>query len=453
MFRPGPETWVLVCGTGGNRPPWPGYVCNQRELPGNLLIDRPISYSLPVVLIGERNIQWVMIGNILELGEIFCPEERAKLHPQLSEAYTRMHEAMQKGHDTRHWVQEMGSIWGLRESPMKISELDFDPDLDDLAFKQAIAASLADVPKKRSSSPSIDGDLELARPKKPRLTTQNNSLNKGPPVWSFAQSLCTRGEERTGNTTTSTLSPEAGSSLLAQNIPISKKSHQPVDDSASHPDSVDNESDLDELSELAQTGSFIEFLVGPDSEKFLVPYKAIKDRPHFKHHFGACLTPVGRGGWKFSKPSLSRVEPRAFKLVANYLESGTFGFTAFDADQRDEFFAQCCEAWEVAQDIGLDDMMELIIEKIQFTEPWSIEETLALSCVVYQTEGTPLPAHRTLKELLSHRLARNYWGFLDENPSLMIEKMREYPELDADVMKKRLQVMASEVEGDGPGVK
>lgn len=181
--------------------------------------------------------------------------------------------------------------------------------------------------------------------------------------------------------------------------------------------------------------------VGPDGEIRTFQKKDVWGRPYFQdsrtgiNHF----TLNDDNIWELRHPQLAHVQLDDFQFIAEYLTDGEFGLRNPDGpDQNKEAIAQCVSAWDTAEKLYMDDMLEYIAEKVGFLQ-WDNEDVLTLAILVYRTDGPSLHAHDMMKDWISAFLAHHFWAYIkDETIGHYFRKrLRRLPELERDVFEKR----------------
>ena len=180
--------------------------------------------------------------------------------------------------------------------------------------------------------------------------------------------------------------------------------------------------------------------------------KDVWNRPYFRDP----RTGINRftinddGAWELRHPELMKIDPDDFQFVAEFLTDGDFGVRfPEDDEQTKEAVAQCVSAWETAEKLGLDDMLELIAEKVKFLS-WDNADALTWAIIVYRTSGPVLPAHEAMRDWISGYLAHHFWTYIKDETmhSVFRKRIRKLPELERDIFVKRSQSLATGAEPD-----
>ena len=61
------------------------------------------------------------------------------------------------------------------------------------------------------------------------------------------------------------------------------------------------------------SAAYVEFLVGPEKQSFIVPKTAVDKRSYFSNRHHAYLRTNGSEGWSIEIPSLASMNPEHFK--------------------------------------------------------------------------------------------------------------------------------------------
>ncbi|KAJ4350741.1 hypothetical protein N0V95_004473 [Ascochyta clinopodiicola] len=199
---------------------------------------------------------------------------------------------------------------------------------------------------------------------------------------------------------------------------------------------------------------FVQVFVGPkveddpeaDPERKQHRFQLMKchvwERPYFRNTVSAhnYLTPVGENTWELEHPRLSDISPDDFKLVAEFLSDGDFGHRRpQDEEKVAETFAQCISAWQTAELLNMNDLLDHIVMKIKKTQGlWDMVDVIAFACSVYQSEIS-LQTHDELKALFSEYIADYFYVYIgdDHLNSHFITRLQQLPELERDVFEKK----------------
>ncbi|KZM18270.1 uncharacterized protein EKO05_0005135 [Ascochyta rabiei] len=205
---------------------------------------------------------------------------------------------------------------------------------------------------------------------------------------------------------------------------------------------------------LEESSQFVQVFVGPkvegdpeaDPERKQHRFQLMKchvwERPYFRNAVSAhsYLTPIGENTWELEHPRLSDILPDDFKLVAEFLSDGDFGHRLpQDEEQVAETFAQCISAWESAELLSMDDLLDHIVEKTRKTQPWwDMVNVMVFACSVYQSEMS-LQAHDEMKALLSEYIADFFYVYIgdDHLSGHFLARLQQLPELERDVFEKK----------------
>lgn len=212
-----------------------------------------------------------------------------------------------------------------------------------------------------------------------------------------------------------------------------------------------------------ESSHFVQVFVGPEADpasdnqidlerrryKFQVIKQHVWDRPYFRDGISArhYFTPIRENTWELTHPELANMSPDDFCFVAEYLSNGRFGYSEpEDQEQFAEFFAQCMSAWRIAEQLKADDLLNHIVEKIHavhdMRDSWDLWNPVMFSCSIYQAD-LQLDAHTELKALFSEFIAEHYHIYLadDHTGGLLLNRFRQLPELEKDVLAKRIDLL------------
>ncbi|KAF2464707.1 uncharacterized protein BDR25DRAFT_241617, partial [Lindgomyces ingoldianus] len=184
---------------------------------------------------------------------------------------------------------------------------------------------------------------------------------------------------------------------------------------------------------------FVTFLVGPHRMSFVVPFKAIKNRAYFVGPHLNFVIQKGNG-YYFDRPILSRIHPEDFHMVADFLLTDDFGRRVIEnEDQRRELIDECLSAWAVAEELGMLDLMEHIANKLRRSLPWPLEEALSVAGLVHKRKDSFDPIQNRLKDLLAGYIADNFWEYIGNHLTSLVQKFKQCPELEQRVLEHRVE--------------
>ena len=188
---------------------------------------------------------------------------------------------------------------------------------------------------------------------------------------------------------------------------------------------------------------------GEDAEAFHVKMDAIKEKPYFSADNLGFLTSTGNT-FEFKQPCLKQMDPEDFILIIEYLESGQFGQQVVENDDdRQRMLAQCGAAWGVAERLGMVDLLEHIVNKLNHAIPWEPEEVLILAELVYITPAAlSLQAHEDMKDMLSNFVARNFDDYIINHRRAFLATTAARLEFKADVHEKVAVLARMELEDE-----
>lgn len=167
----------------------------------------------------------------------------------------------------------------------------------------------------------------------------------------------------------------------------------------------------------------------------------IWDRPYFRDTLSGrnYFNPIGENTWELIHPGLADISPEDFQMVAEFLSDGSFGTRNPDTEEQvAQAFAECMSAWQTAEILNMDDLLEHVIDKLRSNRPWwDLFDVMLFVCIIYGSEN-PLAAHNHLKPLLSEFIAEHYDVYIEDDylRAGFMTRVKELPELRRDVHKK-----------------
>ncbi|KAF1836248.1 hypothetical protein BDW02DRAFT_546657 [Decorospora gaudefroyi] len=203
--------------------------------------------------------------------------------------------------------------------------------------------------------------------------------------------------------------------------------------------------------ELSESKDFVQILIGPTNEISTLAKQSVWNRPYWRdprrgiNHFDMNED----GIWELRHPGLDEIESEDFVFVAEYLESGDFGYRRPQGgEDMEEAVAQCMSAWFAAERLDMSDLMDYIVEKLQKRIEPAMYDVMVFACQIYNSPDTGLPSYQWLKDYLATSIAENYWIYLSDDhlSSSFIEKLQLFPELERDIYMRRLVALEQRLE-------
>jgi hypothetical protein len=203
----------------------------------------------------------------------------------------------------------------------------------------------------------------------------------------------------------------------------------------------------------SQSKEFVQVLVGPNEEVSMLQKQCVWNRTYFRDpRYGVNRFDHNDDGmWELRHPALAEIQPDDFVFVAEYLESDGFGHRyPRDGDEMDESFAQCVSAWVTPEKLGMSDMMDHVVEKLEGRIEPGMYDVLVFACQVYGSQDTALPSQARLKEYLAMYIAENRLIYLDDDNlnSDFIKRLKKLPELERDIIRRRLPLLEERIKGN-----
>lgn len=195
-----------------------------------------------------------------------------------------------------------------------------------------------------------------------------------------------------------------------------------------------------------ESKDFVRIPVGGEVRTLLKAH--VWDRPYFRDPLS------GTDRFRFNEeddvydlayPELTKLDPADFQFLAEFWTDGDFGLRNPEGpEQTKEAIAQCVSAWEVADKLGFFDLLEHIVEKVQFYE-WDNVDVLILAVIIYRSPHEPTEAHLTMRNWISGYLAQQFWSYVRDETlgHLFRRKLKAIPALEREVFEKRAVMLAS----------
>ena len=195
----------------------------------------------------------------------------------------------------------------------------------------------------------------------------------------------------------------------------------------------------------------MQVLVGRDEEASMLQMKNVWDRPYFRsqNHGVNYFDKNDEGIWQLQHPQLHEIQPADFRFIAEYFASDDFGQRhPRTVDEMEEAYDQCVAAWGAAVKLGMHDLMDHIVDKLQRIEEPDLYRTLLFACLVYGAPDTEFLACQQLKDLLATRIAEGWLVYLgdDHVSAEFLEKLKVLPELELDIYERRLPALRERIQ-------
>ena len=145
------------------------------------------------------------------------------------------------------------------------------------------------------------------------------------------------------------------------------------------------------------------------------------------------------GTYRIGLPCLEDFHRDDFRFVAEFLQTGRFGYSVIDDENRREALAQCAAAWEIGDRLGMEDLLEHIAEKLEHIRPWELEDAFIFATIVYMTPDALLDGHGRVKRLLTDFLAENFYDLAQRHGNSFTDRLQKVPELERDIHLKMVE--------------
>lgn len=203
----------------------------------------------------------------------------------------------------------------------------------------------------------------------------------------------------------------------------------------------------------ATSREFVQIKVGNEQKELMLPMISVWNRPYFRDAKAGVMHFTRNEGniWTLTHPGLVNIDPEDFAFVAEYLESGGFGLRhPLGPEENDDAFAQCVSAWATADTLGMTDLMDHVIDKLEQRMEPELYDMMAFACRFYQDLSITLPVHERLRDFLATYLARNFWIYIrdDHLSSTFIDRLQALPELEHDIYVRRTVALRQQLQSD-----
>ena len=149
-----------------------------------------------------------------------------------------------------------------------------------------------------------------------------------------------------------------------------------------------------------------------------------------------------KNGYCMRRPAYNKLNSTYFSSVVEFLTGGDFkpllmkrgteGAHVEDAatpSGKQIAILKCAETWEVAREILIDDLMELVAEKLKILKPWPLLEILLVAKIVFAEASTDCEADNGMRRIISDYFAENFWSFAQKEFTNFKDELCQCPEL------------------------
>ena len=182
----------------------------------------------------------------------------------------------------------------------------------------------------------------------------------------------------------------------------------------------------------------VQFVVGLQEKIFYIPYERVKE--HFDRtdcHGGLIIRNFENEDYTFDRARLRDILPDDFRLAKDYILNKEFGpLNVETQDQREELFALCGSAWDVAERLGMEGLLRYTIQRLKHSEPWGLLSVLGFATRIYENSGFILETHKLMGDTLSSFIAANYWQYMEEFGAIFVRRMKDLPDLVTAIQSK-----------------
>ncbi|KAF1842403.1 uncharacterized protein K460DRAFT_359016 [Cucurbitaria berberidis CBS 394.84] len=472
-----PGSFVHYRPSGSNLPLWPVVVCTEDVAPKSFLRTRPAGYVTLVLRIGvPLEFRWALATDMHEYDPFLAFKEGNMVAntPGLGEANAIAESALDEGLGLDHWRTQVRNTATVTLSDSEGADAGSeDDDSNDSGYWKAIRESRKTAglptpspsPFKRSERASKFsniytqelGHIDTRRepptkldpppwPKRPHTPPSPLSDDERLPL-KYRKSTHTSGRSDTlttaqeGKKSSKFFLGSASNDLLSWDR-LGKGSAVPTSDVVEE--------------ELTESKEFVLVYVGPEREERTLQKNHVWNRPYFRDmRTGILHFAINEAGtWVLSHPGLAEIEPEDFFFVAEYLESGELGHKRPEGEsQVHEAFAQNISAWAAAIKLGMTDLLDHIVDKLERLAPWDMWDIMAFACHVFESSGPSLPAQQRMKDLLATDIAHNFWVYIEDDhlSASFVQRLKDLPELERVIYAKRIAVLKARLYGDQVG--
>ncbi|CAO2647824.1 Nn.00g087460.m01.CDS01 [Neocucurbitaria sp. VM-36] len=444
--------------TGSEQPLWPAIVCPDDVASEDFLRTRPPGYVTLVLRIGESlEFQWALATEMHEYNPFYPFEEEDTVAntPGLGEAYAIANSALESGLGLDHWKAQVRSTAIVISSGSEDGEGDVDlrrairESRESFYGKKPTQARMTSTSTfewtSRESDINHEDFQEFDEPKpqgeqprhKQRIRTTPSPFSDDE-LYSFPKLESAPKPAHAGAKSIAQKGPKQPKSSLSSASKIPLSWDRLGNSSAPTSDVVEEE--------ITASKEFVLVYVGPNGEQRTLQKNHVWEQPYFKdsvagiNHFEL----NDAGIWVLSHPSLSEIDPEDFIFVAEYLESKEFGHRSPEGGEEvQEAFAQNMSAWTAAVKLGMTDLLEDIVKKLERLAPWDMWDIMAFACHVFGSPGPSLPAQDLMKDMLTTEIAQNFWVYLEDDhlSESFRQRLKELPELERDIYVKRIAAL------------
>ncbi|KAF2852879.1 hypothetical protein T440DRAFT_22080 [Plenodomus tracheiphilus IPT5] len=487
-------SFVLYRQSGSTLPLWPALLCPDDFAPQECLNTDPRTHVHLILIVGDKlTFRWALRSEIHHYDPFipFSDEETVGNTPGLGEAYAMSNTAIEDGLGLEHWRRRIRNevLASSSDSEVFYAEpcSDSSVGFDDTDMQMAIERSRLDferVSKPKLLTPSPTPPKALKGASKVFITVDSDSDNDDDndvrrqpsrtlyrPAFSTLRrpATPTRKDPRKpardvpfkpSSSLEGFLGPRSQSSLTVPAVPescqallfapkvfadglnlkrLSKASNAPRSDIV--------------VGDIEASKTHVRVRVGQDQEQHLLVKARVWDRPYFREANAGIMyfSMDDDDMFELKHPGLANVVPDDFAYIAEYLESDQFGHVnPQGVDQENEAFSQIVAAWTVAEQLGMTDLMDHIIDKLERLAPWDLWHVMLFACTVYGSSGLLLPVQDRIKEVLARNIAENYFVFIEDDHLSVdfIQRLKDLPELDRDVTVERAAILDGRLRQD-----
>lgn len=196
---------------------------------------------------------------------------------------------------------------------------------------------------------------------------------------------------------------------------------------------------------------FVTVYGGDPPEAHSIPTRDLVDRAYFRSEMtGKCYFEFDKKSkqMRLTHPNLPELSSQHLGYVLEFLTQGTFTLLPPNEDNDPGTpFIQCGSAWEAAELLDMDDMIEHVADKLETeVKPWEMYDVLYFAGRLYDSDVTPYEATERLKAMLVKFIVDRYDEYQgsDELGNSFRNQLKSRRDLEEAIQAKRFGLVASQ---------
>jgi hypothetical protein len=198
----------------------------------------------------------------------------------------------------------------------------------------------------------------------------------------------------------------------------------------------------------------VRFFIGKDpDEPLLIPYELVKRFQCFRE---VLIDEPGKG-WCIRRRAYETINPKDFDVAAEFMwdeemdfnprfkknkedgEDDQFIDDMVDVETRNSAIERCVQAWTIASELVLVELLELVGRKLTALK-LDHEEVLGISQQIFREESTGSDEDESVRRDLAMRIAQDIFTNSDQ-VSILVGNWSRLPDLEIAVLKARLKAL------------